>query len=358
VFLCHACLLWMMVHVESPSRAIAYLGSFGVAIFFVVSGLVIYRPFVEARSSGVTPDLRAYAVRRMIRIVPAYWVALAVFAVVLPAEVGYPISSGHLGMFAAFGQIYSPGYYYSGLGPAWSLDVEVCFYAAAPVVAFASHWLIERGGRRHLEDLLLLCLGLASIAVRRFSPDGIVGGTILGYSGWFTIGMALAVASVDRRPLLRNLRARPAALWAIAAAGYMLLSGQFAFVRPTQGTLLDYCGLGLLATLVVLGAVIDDGDRATRIGKWLGDRSYGIYLWHYPILYWLTGQDLSVWRYLAIGILTTLLAAHLSFVFVERPLMHQAAAFGARRVAINRAQRATRGHAQGVADTASTIAAA
>jgi peptidoglycan/LPS O-acetylase OafA/YrhL len=225
------------------------------------------------------------------------------------------------------------------------------------LVAFASLWLIRRAGKQHLEGLLLACLGLASIAVRRFSPDGIIGGTIIGYSGWFTIGMAIAVACGDRGAL-PNLRLPPVALWALAAVGYVLLAGHLTPTPPTQGTLLDYCGLGVLAALVVVAAVIAQDNRATRIGKWLGDRSYGIYLWHFPILGWLASQDLSAWRYLADGILMAVLAAHLSFVFIERPLMRRAAAFGRQRGAIRRIRPTTQGDTRGVADApaAATVA--
>ncbi len=88
----------------------------------------------------------------------------------------------------------------------------------------------------------------------------------------------------------------------------------------------------------MLTAINAHGNNATRIGKWLGDRSYGVYLWHYPILAWLAGKHLSGWHYLADGILLTALAAHLSFILVERPLMQHASSFGRRRFAATAAQ--------------------
>src|SRR3954470_1236399 len=86
VFVCHAALFWSQQtdswHETSRSAA-AQLGTFGVAIFFVISGCVIFRPFLGGRPV----DLVAYARRRLARIVPAYWVALVVFALVLPEQV-------------------------------------------------------------------------------------------------------------------------------------------------------------------------------------------------------------------------------------------------------------------------------
>lgn len=338
VFACHASLFWLGRHGRTPDLGLDYLGRFGVAIFFVISGLVIYRPFVEIRRSGRNLDLWAYAVRRVLRIAPAYWIALAFFVVLLPQQV-QPVGSEYFGLFAGFGQIYSPINYYRGLSVAWTLDVELCFYAAAPIIALGVQSLIARGHTRRLEGLVLLCLGLISIAVRAFSPDGVLGGTILGYTGWFAIGMAVAVVVAQPTPLLRRIRLPSSCLWALAGAGYLLLTAHLAPPpHPTQGTLLEYCGLGLLAALIVLTAINASGNNATPVGKWLGDRSYGVYLWHYPILAWLAGKNVSGWHYLAEALGLTLVAAHLSFLLLERPLMRRAASFGRQRLAADSAR--------------------
>src|SRR5258705_9063723 len=56
----------------------------GVAIFFVISGFLLYRPFAAARAAGAAPPATgAYAWRRGLRIVPAYWLALTVSALIL-----------------------------------------------------------------------------------------------------------------------------------------------------------------------------------------------------------------------------------------------------------------------------------
>ena len=358
VFACHASLFWLASHGGVANSGLFYLGRFGVAIFFVVSGLVIYRPFVEARLSGRTPDVWAYAVRRALRIVPAYWIALALFVVLMPQEVK-PLGTGSTGVFVGFAQIYSHVNYYRGLPVAWTLDVEVCFYAAAPLVALAVQRLVARGCDSRVEGLLLLGLGLVSIAVRRFSPDGVIGGTILGYSGWFAIGMALAVLATQPTQHFRRVKLPPASLWALAGLGYLLLSDHLTQPNPfpNQGTLLDYCGLGLLAALVVLTAINAAGNDATRIGKWLGDRSYGVYLWHEPILAWLAAKHLAGWHYLTEGIMLTVLAAHLSFVLVERPLMRHAAAFARRRSAAASRQPATLSRELTITDTPRTATA-
>ncbi len=325
VFVCHAGLLWSVNDGPKTSAQLFYLGRLGVAIFFVISGLVIYRPFVVAGRGGRKQDLWEYTVRRLVRIVPAYWVALAVFAVLLPQQVP-SLTWAHGGLFTGFAQIYSQGSYYRGLSVAWSLDVELCFYVAAPLFALALERLL-RERRERLEPWFLLALALASIAVRRLSPQGIAGGTILGYMGWFAIGMALARSLGHPRARLRLGNVGAIAPWGFAAAGYLLLSAILPTTVANQGTLGAYLGLGLLATLIVLPAVNGEHNQATRIGKWLGDRSYGIYLWHYPILAWLAVKLLSGWQYVASAVFLTLLASHLSYHLVERPLMRRARRF-------------------------------
>jgi peptidoglycan/LPS O-acetylase OafA/YrhL len=332
VFACHASLFWFAFHNDETGRVFPYLGRFGVAIFFVISGLVIYRPFVQARAAGHKQSLRAFARRRVLRIVPAYWIALVVFGVLLSHQVR-PLDVRDFALFAGFGQIYSRHSYYLGLSVAWTLDIELCFYAAIPFLALGARWLIAQPNGHRLELAALLCLGLLSIAVRALDPAGVLGSTILGYAGWFAIGMALAVVASEHASWLRGIPLSSASLWVLAGLGYLLLVGHLPYASHSdQGTLLEYCGLGLLAALTVLAATKSSGSSPTVIGKWLGDRSYGIYLWHYPILVWLVETRLGGWAYITEGLCLTLLAAHLSFVLVERPLMQRTSLFRRQRM--------------------------
>ena len=78
----------------------------GVAIFFVLSGFLLYRPFVRARLlGGPAPRVAAYGWRRVLRIVPAYWVALTVIAVAVPLEGVF--EPGHAVVYYGFLQVYS-----------------------------------------------------------------------------------------------------------------------------------------------------------------------------------------------------------------------------------------------------------
>jgi len=123
----------------------------GVWIFFVISGVLLYRPFVAARLAG-SPSLSvgAYAWRRLLRIVPAYWVALTVVTIwrahpdVFTAS-GIPTFYGFLQTYSTAASIHG-----HGLGQAWSLCVEMAFYAFLPCYALALRRIPAGNPRRRL----------------------------------------------------------------------------------------------------------------------------------------------------------------------------------------------------------------
>lgn len=325
VFVDHVAVTWLASQGDSEGTYAGYLGRLGVAVFFVISGLVIYRPFVAVDGPRTRVDLWGYAVRRLVRIVPAYWVALVFFTAVKPWLQGFTFSPA-TATFAAFGQIYTSRTYFSGLTVAWTLDIEVCFYAAVPLIAIAVGALSRTGRGRRLELWVLLALAGGSVLVRVISPNGVIGGTILGYFGWFVIGMLLARAIESPRPQRRRIWGHPAAWWAIGSAGFALLGAHLSDSPANQGSTLLYVALGLLAAIFVLPALSRPTERATAVGKWLGDRSYGIYLWHLPIVRWLADKNLYLPQYIAFSVCLTLLAANLSYHLLERPLMRRATA--------------------------------
>jgi len=113
----------------------AQLADQGVAIFFLISGFLLFRPFLAARRSGRTLRLRDFYRRRALRIVPAYWVALTLF-IVFGFVSG--VTAHNWWIFYGFAQIYCLGTIGHGIGVAWTLCIEVTFYAALPAFAFAA----------------------------------------------------------------------------------------------------------------------------------------------------------------------------------------------------------------------------
>jgi peptidoglycan/LPS O-acetylase OafA/YrhL len=107
-------------------RALSHV-DVAVAVFFAITGFLLYRPFFAA-SIGDAPRVptRVYYWRRLLRIVPAYWLALIVLAPILT----YAHSLG-LPNFP-FAQVYDPSQARSGIEPAWSVCVEMSFYILLP----------------------------------------------------------------------------------------------------------------------------------------------------------------------------------------------------------------------------------
>lgn len=324
-----------------PQDALAPLAAHldvGVSIFFLISGFVLYRPMVAARLAGRPPlDVDAYGRRRLRRIVPAYWLALALAGLAGASYFGYPGILSPKGIPAYFGflQIYSPDTAGGGINVAWTLCVEVTFYAFLPVWALGLRRVAPSPSARSelvaLAGLFAASLGWQLVAVHATNVN-LFG---LSASRWleplpnfldqFAIGMALAVASVR----LRDRAVRPWAWWLLAALAYAGLSTLIGTHGLTPAT---YLLRHQLNTLVALGLLVPAVFAAR--GRWhmpglafLGTVSYGVYLYHVPVMvrmakWWgvpTTSGQLAVWLAALLGVVIVLAA--LSWRFVERPLM-------------------------------------
>jgi peptidoglycan/LPS O-acetylase OafA/YrhL len=324
-----------------------------VVLFFLISGFVLYRPFVRARfEQGPAPPLLPYAVHRLARIVPAYWLALTVVSIWF----GYHYMwhpSGFI-RYYFFLQIYAkPHTFLGGLAVAWSLCVEVSFYVALPLLAFAARRLGRRLPLIGSELLLAVGMLIASILWQLF----------VGGSGWavrhdlafpmlsmlpgmlelFAAGMLLAVFSVEydrgdtRRRAAVWINAHPAVLWLLAAVLFYVegrLGGRVARSIGIGGwwaitLLLKMVSCALLLAPLAIGSQ-DKGLLRRVLGSpalvWLGGVSYGIYLWHFPILQRLHPLLPHVGLFVitaCVAVLATAAAAASSYL-LERPVQRVA----------------------------------
>jgi peptidoglycan/LPS O-acetylase OafA/YrhL len=338
------------------NRLIVRLDSM-VAIFFLLSAFLLYRPMIAHRAGGPnSPRVADYARRRFLRIYPAYWLALTVLAI-YPGVSG--VFSGEWWSFYSLTEYLDPttdpsvcpdAGYRCGLLQSWTLTVEMTFYIVLPLFAALTAWIARRLDVRswmRTELILIGALAVLSLALNLL-PWGLREKSWFTYTfaahwDWLGLGLALAVLSTvyGRREEglpkpLRLLAENPGACWAGAIALYLVTVVAFQPVPFTvaQFTDAEFLGIHLLqcgvAFLVVFPVFFGNPNvglprriLATRWLIWLGLISYGFYLWQVTIGVEL-GYGNANGSYLAVLIGTVLLTLPLaaaSYYFLERPLM-------------------------------------
>jgi peptidoglycan/LPS O-acetylase OafA/YrhL len=322
-----AVLAVILFHVASLTNGLSHpvigpveaeLGSLGPLLFFVISGFLLFRPYLAARAAGRgLPSVTRYGRRRVLRIVPAYWLALTVLAI-FPGVVG--AFSGDWWRYYFFLQLYSARTLGGGIPVAWTLCVEVSFYLVLPLWALAMARLTRgvRPDRRWRWDLGALAIiaaagALVQVLAARQHVSHLVSESIAGECTWLALGMAFAVMSVAAEGAprswtwLRRVAARPGWCWIAAAAALaglaatvpagsvFTIAAELATVQPLVKTVLTIVLTGVFLALLVAPAVFGDREgglprqvMAWRPLAWIGLVSYGMYLWHLPLLEWVT----------------------------------------------------------------------
>ncbi len=337
------------------------LGNFGVSTFFLISGFLLYRPYVAAHFSGrPTPRLIPFWGRRALRIYPAYWVALTVlvYGIALAKIENFELFYSYYGLV----QNYRAGLTLNGLGVEWTLVIEISFYLALPGIA----WLLRAMNKPDatlraklnvqlagLAGLYLLAMvvrvwrlwGLNAKAVKGggWFPIEQIGQWLVGYLDWFALGMLLAVGSAwiaggGRIPMLGRALARyPWVSWLLSLTCFwvalQLNTPESIYTKVTRTQDFGIAFLyGLVAFFLIFPAVFGDQDQGrirgllrTRVLTMLGLISYGIYLWHiiwvqqFKIWFHNGTFGVNIWMWFAVVLALTLSTATASYFLVERP---------------------------------------
>jgi peptidoglycan/LPS O-acetylase OafA/YrhL len=337
----------------------------GVLLFFTLSGFLLYRPLAASvLRQAPLPSVRRYLRNRALRIFPAYLLVLLVVGVVLPAALTGRSSSGsQLGRLvgdpgvllanAALLQNYVPGSMDTGIGPAWSLAVELVFYLILPLLGWLAATCARaaapprgRTGAALVPVAVVIVIGLSgSLVAFHVVPPGSgawhrgVVRSFWFHADLFALGMALAVTRVN----LEDGRLRLPSWWRPAAAAGLVGVTTATVLLADRGRIEQYNGAlayealvtvacALLLALVVLPTAAAPPPAIVRLLESrvlvaVGLASYSLFLWHEPVVRWLqqhgwtSGGTRGFWiNLLVLGVLSGLLSG-CTYRFVERPAL-------------------------------------
>ncbi len=341
------------------ARSILMSGYMGVDFFFVISGFVLFLPVVIA--GGRFGDVRAYAVRRAARIVPAYYVALVAVVILQPllnperTPLPWNTKAGALSFLVHLSFLqhslgvlrgYPEGFIV--LGVAWTLSLEVTFYVLLPAVArwYFRHPFAGFAIAVVASVLWKIVATHASITVW-FLPGttstSLLRGTLVTqfptYLADFAAGMTAAFLFVKWRRLgtLWLPRAAVAAqtvsivviVWTMRVGGLRDLAKTAGPYDHWTGTLPVGIAFAVLVLATALAPRWAQLPVANPAARRLGDVSYGVYLWHSVVIgFALTtlhfSQDATTGAFLRILVVTlgaSLLIGCASLVWVEQPVI-------------------------------------
>ena len=274
----------------------------GVSIFFVLSGFLLFVPWVRAAQAGTSaPSLRRYGWHRIRRIMPAYVVAvLGAFVLYHFHDAGPNPGHSWYGLLRnlTLTQIYTDGYMFShihqGLTQMWSLAVEVSFYVALPIIGYLVLTVLCR--RRWRPRLALAGLAVCALIspawmvyvhTAQHLPDG-ARLWLPGYLAWFIGGMMLAVLAA------MGVRCYWFIALPLVVVSYFIVSTPVAGEATTSPTGLAEAVVktifyAVIATLVVAPPALGDRGAYERLLSsrpmvWLGEISYEIFLVHLVIM--------------------------------------------------------------------------
>lgn len=335
--------------------ALAARMDFGVAIFFLLSGFLLYRPWISAALGlAPAPSVRTYALRRVARVVPAYLVALVVVFGLLP-QAGEPEPWVWVAN-ATFTQIYLPGALVEGFTQSWSVATEASFYVALPGLAWAA------GRARRGDPLIghlvmlgtLVCAGVAFVSCRAFGPAGswpLSGLWLPSFLDWFALGMTAAAVSAARAagrlPRVTSLATEVAGEGSACLAGGVLIlvllatpiAGTYTLDAPgSWAVLIKHVGFAAAAAALLLPAFLGSEREpslrrralASPVARGMGRISYGVFLWHLAAMWVildLTGHGTFAGGFgwlLPLTVLASVGIASLSWRFLEQPILRRA----------------------------------
>lgn len=301
-------------------------GFVGVDIFFVLSGFLITRLLLAERDSHGEIGIASFYMRRALRLMPAFYTMLA-------AIVAFLLVTG-TGDRLSFETVLASGFYLMNwtrafgmghdgfLGHTWSLAVEEQFYLLWPLLLVAILGRIARGTLPRAIAVLILGVMVwrCTLLLAGADPMRIYNGTDTRIDSLLVGALCASIRQPERSPLLGRL----------AAGSALLLALQIPFLSWQSAVLqsIGFTALAGLAGVVVLWAASSPSGASARLLRsapftGLGRISYGVYLWHYPLLMLFLPslrEHSPALVFVLISVGSVALAA-ISFLLVERPCL-------------------------------------
>ena len=322
-------------------------GFLGVTVFFVLSGYLITGILISEVEEEGTIDLKNFWLRRIRRLVPAV-MSMAVVIIFVSAVVNRIIFTKGCKDFLAsvlgfnnWWQIFNKVSYFEAAGVpspfthCWSLAIETQFYLIYPLFLLGIYKLAKsRGEGRAKRGLLFagvtLLLALISVIlmIALFNPQQDASRV---YYGTDTRAFSLLFGAL--LAILWEYRMVPRRL--SASVNMVLGSVSFAVllvmtIAINGSSNFWYRGGQFFGTILTVLMVYAVSGRKTWLSrflsnpvlKWIGDRSYSIYLWHYPIILLISKGIKASWWITLIEIVLSVVLAELSYRFIETPIRH------------------------------------
>ena len=322
-------------------------GFLGVTVFFVLSGYLITGILISEVEEEGTIDLKNFWLRRIRRLVPAV-MSMAVVIIFVSAVVNRIIFTKGCKDFLAsvlgfnnWWQIFNKVSYFEAAGVpspfthCWSLAIETQFYLIYPLILLGIYKLVKsRGEGRAKRGLLFagvtLLLALISVILMivLFDPQQDASRV---YYGTDTRAFSLLFGAL--LAILWEYRMVPRRL--SASVNMVLGSVSFAVllvmtIAINGSSNFWYRGGQFFGTILTVLMVYAVSGRKTWLSrflsnpvlKWIGDRSYSIYLWHYPIILLISKGIKASWWITLIEIVLSVVLAELSYRFIETPIRY------------------------------------
>ena len=331
-----AVIMVLAYHLKMP---FAKSGLLGVTVFFVISGYLITGILINEIEESGGVDLKNFWLRRIRRLLPAV-LSMAVVMIFVSAVVNRVVFTKGCNdlLSAVFGynnwwQIFRKVSYFENAGApspfthCWSLAIETQFYLIYPILLILLSKARDRGKVFAAVTAVLAMISVVLMGVL-YSPDGDPSRV---YYGTDTRAFSLligALAAIQKEYHIIKVKLR-GKLWAvIGSISVLILIGMMMFIS-SYSSFLYYGGQAIvsaLAAFVVYAVTVSRSPLNIILGssilKWIGDRSYSIYLWHYPIIVLMSGGKRAAWWIVILEVVLSVGLAELSYRFIETPVRH------------------------------------